>query len=358
MTTTFVPVQLKMRATGAGQLPGAPAALLPGEVAYNAVDRVLYVGHDIGGANGNALSVLALAGSGAFMGLTGAQTVSGDKTFSGAINFTGTVTGLPGGGSVTSVGLSLPNIFTVSGSPVTSTGTLTGTLSNQNANLVFAGPATGSAAPTFRSLVASDLPAGTGTGSLVFSVSPALTGTVSAENLTLSGDLTVNGTTTNLNSTNLVIEDKNIILGDTATPSDTTADGGGITLKGTTDKTLSWVDATDAWTSSEHLNLANTKEYRINGTSVLSGSTLGSGVTASSLTSVGTIATGTWNGTAIGPVYGGTGLTSAAQGSVLVANTANTYTALDGGGGDNKILAYNAATDTVVWITGINGGTY
>lgn len=63
------------------------------------------------------------------------------------------------GGTVTSVGLSLPGIFTVSGSPVTTTGTLTGTLATQGANLVWAGPTTGAAsAPTFRSLVGADLP--------------------------------------------------------------------------------------------------------------------------------------------------------------------------------------------------------
>jgi hypothetical protein len=63
-------------------------------------------------------------------------------------------------GSVTSVGLALPSIFTVSGSPVTSAGTLTGTLNTQAANLVFAGPTIGVAAtPTFRSLVAADIPA-------------------------------------------------------------------------------------------------------------------------------------------------------------------------------------------------------
>ena len=95
---------------------------------------------------------------------------------------------------------------------------------------------------------------------------PTFTGTVSAASLTLSGDLTVNGTTTNLNSTNLVVEDKNVVLGDTASPTDTTADGGGITLKGATDKTFNWVDATDAWTSSEHLNLASGKSYYVNGT--------------------------------------------------------------------------------------------
>jgi hypothetical protein len=97
---------------------------------------------------------------------------------------------------------------------------------------------------------------------------PTFTGTVSAASLTLSGDLTVNGTTTNLNSTNLVIEDKNIVLGDTASPTDTTADGGGITLKGDTDKTFNWVDATDSWTSSEHINLASGKTLKIGGSDV------------------------------------------------------------------------------------------
>jgi hypothetical protein len=63
-------------------------------------------------------------------------------------------------GTVTSIGLSLPNLFSVSGSPVTTTGTLTATLAAQAANVVLAGPTTGSAAaPTFRALVAADLPA-------------------------------------------------------------------------------------------------------------------------------------------------------------------------------------------------------
>ncbi len=65
--------------------------------------------------------------------------------------------------------------------------------------------------------------------------------------VTITGDLTVNGTTTNINTQNLVVEDKNVILGDVATPTDVTADGGGITLKGATDKTITWSDTTDSW---------------------------------------------------------------------------------------------------------------
>jgi len=65
-----------------------------------------------------------------------------------------------GTGSVTSVGLSMPTEFTVTGSPVTTTGTLTATKANQNANLVYAGPSSGgAAAPAFRALVQADLPA-------------------------------------------------------------------------------------------------------------------------------------------------------------------------------------------------------
>ncbi len=118
----------------------------------------------------------------------------------------------------------------------------------------------------------------------------ALTGgmTVGA-GLTIAGDLTVNGTTTTINSTTLSVDDKNIELGSTSSPTDASADGGGITLKGTSDHTFNWIDATDAWTSSEHMNLASGKGYMLNGTTVLSGTTLGSSIVTSSLTSVGTL---------------------------------------------------------------------
>ena len=110
----------------------------------------------------------------------------------------------------------------------------------------------------------------TGTGALVFANTPTLVtpniGAATGTSLVLSGDLTVNGTTTTINSTEITIDDKNIVLGAVASPSDAGADGGGLTLKGATDKTFSWVDATDAWTSSEHMNLASGKSYYLNGT--------------------------------------------------------------------------------------------
>jgi len=143
-------------------------------------------------------------------------------------------------------------------------------------------------------------------------------------NLTVQGDLTVNGTETIINTQTLTVEDKNIELGKITSPTDVTADGGGITLKGTTDKTINWIDATDAWTLSEHVDLATGKEYRINGAQVLTGTALGSGVTSSSLTSVGTISSGTWQGTTVGTAYGGTGQTTYANGELLIGKTDGT----------------------------------
>ena len=183
-------IRIKRRASGGST--GSPSQLLNAELAFNESDPdggILYYGSGLSG--GNAASIIAIGGSGAFVNLTGSQTVSGTKTFSGPCVFSGTgtnsavgvtqsssddstrlattayvksVVSAAGGGTVTSVALSLPNIFTVSGSPVTSSGTLTGSLATQNANIVFAGPTTGGAsAPTFRSLVAADIPSLTAT---------------------------------------------------------------------------------------------------------------------------------------------------------------------------------------------------
>jgi hypothetical protein len=132
----------------------------------------------------------------------------------------------------------------------------------------------------------------TSTGALVVAGGAGISGDVYVGgDIVANGNLIVNGTTTNINTTNLVVEDKNIIVADVATPTNITADGAGITVKGDTDKTFNWVNATSAWTSSEDLNLLTGKQFEINGTSVLTATTLGSGVVNSSLTSLGTIAT-------------------------------------------------------------------
>lgn len=74
-----------------------------------------------------------------------------------------------GTGTVTSVALSLPSIFSVSGSPVTTSGTLTGTFNTQAANTFFAGPSSGGAAtPAFRTLAVNDFNSGTGASNTTF----------------------------------------------------------------------------------------------------------------------------------------------------------------------------------------------
>ncbi len=121
--------------------------------------------------------------------------------------------------------------------------------------------------------------------------------------LNVTGNLTVSGTTTTINSTTISVDDKNFELGSVDNPTNTTADGGGITLKGESDKTFNWVASSSSWTSSEHMDLADGKEFKINGTKVLDSTSLGTAVVSSSLTSVGTISSGVWNGTAIANAY-------------------------------------------------------
>lgn len=130
-------------------------------------------------------------------------------------------------------------------------------------------------------------------------IDTSATAQTKAGDLTISGNLTVHGTTTTIDSETLVVKDKNIELGVVTTPTDTTADGGGITLKGTTDKSITWNQLNSNWTSTENYNLLINKTYQINNVTVLSSTTLGSSVVNSSLTSVGTITAGVWNAGAV-----------------------------------------------------------
>jgi len=129
-------------------------------------------------------------------------------------------------------------------------------------------------------------------------------GTVAvADNLTVSGNFTVNGTTNTVNSTTVTIADKNFQVA-TGSADDSVADGGGLTVdSGDGDKTWNFEATGDNWGSNQNINAASGKVYKINNTSVLSATTLGSGVVNSSLTTLGTIATGVWQGTAIANGY-------------------------------------------------------
>lgn len=108
----------------------------------------------------------------------------------------------------------------------------------------------------------------------------------------IRGNLTVEGATTTINTTNIAIEDLLIELGKVDSPSNSTANGGGILLEGGIDgdKTLTWISGFDAWTSSENFNLDNGKVLKINNFEVLSQTQLGTTVTsAPGLNSIGTL---------------------------------------------------------------------
>lgn len=175
-------IRIKRRSTGGSA--GAPTSLFQAELAYNESDPangVLYIGIGTGGVGGTATSIVPIGGDGAFVSLSGVQTISGNKTFSATVthNATTTVPTVASGdnssnaastafvknqnyltstNAVTSVALSLPSFITVSGSPITNTGTLTGTLASQTANTVFIAPNGSAGSPTFRPLAAADIP--------------------------------------------------------------------------------------------------------------------------------------------------------------------------------------------------------
>jgi hypothetical protein len=162
----------------------------------------------------------------------------------------------------------------------------------------------------------------------------------------VAGNFIVNGTTTTINATTITVDDKLIELAHSpggAAGNNAAADGGGIQLNSSQgNKTFTWVNSTGAWTSSEDLNLVTGKVYEINGTPVLSSSTLGSGITTSSLQAVGTISSGVWQGTVVGATYGGTGRSTYTIGDVLYANGISSLTVL-GASTAGRLLSSNGA---------------
>jgi hypothetical protein len=142
-------------------------------------------------------------------------------------------------------------------------------------------------------------------------------------NLTLTGDAAVNGgdITTSQTTFNLI---------------NTTATTLNIGGAGTT---INIGNASGQVNFAGDVNVATGKVYEINNVSVLSNTTLGSSVVTSSLTSVGTIATGTWNATTIAVNKGGTGLTSYAVGDIVYASASTTLTKLAGVATGNALIS-------------------
>ena len=168
----------------------------------------------------------------------------------------------------------------------------------------------------------------------------------------LPGNLTVSGTTTFIDTQNLRVEDLTIDLNsDSAGAGVGSNQNGGINIlsnSGSNTVTLLVTGSDGGYLeSSSGLSVASGKSFKVAGTDVLTATSLGSSVVSSSLTSVGTIATGVWNGTVIGAAFGGTGQNfSSSTGFIKVAS--GTFSAV-------------AGIDLTTDVTGIlpiaNGGT-
>jgi hypothetical protein len=115
--------------------------------------------------------------------------------------------------------------------------------------------------------------------------------------LVVGGNLTVEGTTTTINTSTVEIEDKNIVIANVASPTNVTADGAGITIKGATDKIIAYSNASNWLDVSETLNLDSGKAVYIGGTKVIDGNSLGSAITSIP----GVTAFGTQNVVNVGP---------------------------------------------------------
>ena len=224
-------------------------------------------------------------------------------------------------------GYSAPTIGSTSIASGSTNTTIAGlTLTTPTIDVVNAASASGTTASLFANTTTGTMAIGAGltTGVVNIATGGSSTNSINMGNtnttVTINGNLDVKGTTTTIESTTVTVKDKNIELASVGSPTDTTADGGGITVKGATDKTFNYVNATPAFTSSENMDLASGKAYKIAGTTVLSGTGLGTGVTGSSLTSVGTIGTGVWQGTLVGSTYGGTGVNNGSSTITLAGN--------------------------------------
>jgi hypothetical protein len=228
-----------------------------------------------GAITGNTVKIAGTAGG--TVSLTSDVTTGIVNVYTGVT--TGTVNLATGGGSTVNIGgaAGAVNIGTTAGDSVltirgnTSAGT--GTIATNAATAVVFNT-NASTVNAFGAATTVNIGAGTGT-------------TTVNNNLTVTGNFTVNGTTTTVNATTLTVDDLNIELGSVASPTNTTADGGGITLKGATDKTIIWDNTNANWTSSEHWNLASGKSFKINNVPVLTSAAVLNDTSQTSITVAG-----------------------------------------------------------------------
>lgn len=155
-----------------------------------------------------------------------------------------------------------------------------------------------------------------------------------AGDIRVTGNLIVEGSSASIDVSTLRVEDKQIelaITSDSTLLTDSGVDDAGMVIRVTgADKKWTWIQATNSWTTTENINVTTGNEYKIAGTSVLNATTLGSSVTASSLTSVGTLTSLDVDNININgsTITGQTGIVVAAGGDINVSSQKITSLAL------------------------------
>ena len=277
-------VTLKIKRRASSGNPGSPTTLSSGELAFNenTSDKLLYYGYGDDGS-GNATSVIAIGGEAIpnsglenssvtinsnAVALGAALTLDSDDLGEGSTNLYYTDArsraALSASGGISynsssgafSLG-SIPNAALSNGFITVNGGTV-----NLGGTLTVQGTSNEVSVSTSGTTVTVGLP----------------NDVTIANDLTVSGDLTVNGTLTSISTSEVRVEDKNILLGDTSSPSNATADGGGISLAGASTKTIQWLNATGSWTFNQPINIVNSGTFQIGGTQVLNASRVMSNV--------------------------------------------------------------------------------
>ncbi len=155
-------------------------------------------------------------------------------------------------------------------------------------------------------------------------------GAGAASTTTIVGDLVVNGSTTTISTAQLTVED-DLITVSKGNDSIANANGSGLEIDATGGTNIAWKynHATTGWQSNVDIDTSGTgNTYKINGIEVLGATTLGEAVVNSTLTKVGVIATGTWQGTVVAATYL-PDASATAQGVVELATIAETNTGTD-----------------------------